>query len=978
MKDSLQAAATERLALSIASWLPCPDPSSNLMAAQSKRQQDTGKWLLESPVFLDWKTADFSFLWLHGKAGSGKSVLISTVIHSLFDAAASNSRVIYYYFDFQDQEKQLVCNMLRYIIIQLSIQIKETTRVVEGLYNSYSARSTMPTLAELKDIMRRMIENAATTPAIYLVVDALDECKERKSLLEVWEELRSWDQTILHVFATSRRETDIEDSLGKIATHVISLEESVVDGDILTYIGHQLQNDTTLCKWSEEIRKEIETALMKGANGMFRWVECQLDAIRGCMKPALLRKTLKSLPKTLDDTYARILTNVAEDYIEDVHRILSCLVCCLYPLAVHELAETVAIVPQGDTCFDVDNRLREPRDVLSLCSGLVTTVKSRRTTLMGGPQIPIEEVRLAHFSVKEYLVSDRISSKPTSDFHIEERMAHELLATLSIRYLIHCHQEKYCESSEFLMNYETDFLKIAAFAPYAASFWSQHLRITRVESTSEIYNECLRIFTDPAFLKDAISLRRPWFRYEEVSIMQQCGYIQTYGGNHRYNPDFEPVPPLHYAALLGLENLVLLLLNTGENVNCSTSAGTCLVAAVSNGHHSIVELLIAKGADVNALTLQTSEEEYICYSKTAIHEAVSNRNETIVKLLIAADADVNIERSPSGLYHRGDSANTPLQAAVYKNDEKLVKIMLDTGADPNARPGHLGTALEYASYHDHDIMNMLLDAGANPNLMSDPEGALSPLFNTLVHDNLPGTRSLVSRGVDPQTIDHRIIPAIIHNAILNKTKFEATVEALIQIRLDIDRGHLFMAAAKYGHAGAMEKMLQNGTSPDTQEENGLAAIHAAAFTPGCDTEAFQILLDGKAVIDIEGGPLGSALQAAALSGKLQIVKLILDKSNRLNHTAGLYGSALKIARDRLKDQQMDCPEYWTWKPAIGIQSYGAPEGYPSGNDYLQVRHSVCQSPKDATYEAKINIAHLPNADYQSIIDVLLSHGAEDV
>ena len=976
MRDSLQDAATERLAERVARWLPAPDPSVNLMIAQNKRQQDTGKWLLDSPIYLDWRIANCSFLWIYGKAGSGKTVLSSTAIDSLFNAAADKAHVVYYYFDFQDREKQSVGNYLRHIIVQLSTQIKETTPIMEALYNFHSRQSTIPNVAELKDVIRRMTSSA---PSIYLVIDALDECQERESLLEFMGELQGWGLANLHVFATSRQETDIEDSLNSIATHKISLEESVVDTDILTYVEHQLQNDAMLSKWSKEIRNEIKTALTEGANGMFRWVECQLGAIRGCMKPALLRKTLKALPKTLDDTYARILNDVADDYVEDVHRVLSYLASCFYPAAVQELAETIAIVAQGDTYFDIDNRLCEPRNVLLLCSGLVTTAKSRRTTLIGGPQIPIEEVRLAHFSVKEYLVSDRILSKATSKFHIEARMAHELLATLSIRYLIHCHRARYCQDPDFLMNYETEFLKTAAFAPYAASFWPQHLRAARVESTSQIYNDCLQIFTDPALLRDVICLRRPWFCYEEVTIMQQCGYIQTYGGNHRYNLDFNPVPPLHHAVLLGLEDLVSLLLDNGEDVNCSTATGNCLVAAVSSGHYSILKLLLARGADVNAITPENVQEDYICYSKTAIHEAVFKGNEAMVRLLLEADANVNIERSSSGLSDRGDSANTPLQAAVYRTDEKLVRILLDADANPDARPGHRGTALERASYHSHDnqIMTMLLDAGADPNLKSDPSSALSPLFNTIVHDNLPGAKLLVSRGVDSQTIDSRIVPAIAHNSILNKMKYEATVEALTQIRPDIDRDLLLMGAAKYGYARAIEIMLQNGTSPDIQEDSGLAAVHAAAFTPGCDTEAFQILLDGGADVNVEGGPLGSTLQAAALSGKFQIVKLIIDKTKNIHHTGGLYGSALRIALGRLEDQKMDCPEYWTWKPAVGIQSYGAPEGYPSGYDYLKVRDAVYKSPKDMTYEAKINISHLPSADYQSIVDILLSHGATD-
>jgi len=978
MRNSLRETADERLAERISNWLSAPDPSINLATARKKRQQDTGIWLLNSPIFLDWKKTPGAFLWLHGKAGSGKTVLSSTAVYSISEADQKNPNVLYFYFDFQDQQKQRTQNLVKHLIVQLSDQIRVTAKVAEGLYNSHSRSSTIPMTEELTGVFQRMIERSPTT---YIVIDALDECQERHSLLGFLVEMQSWNQDNLHIFVTSRRETDIEDSLGATATHRIPLEESVVDGDILIYVEHQLQFDAKLSKWPEDSRKEIKMALSNGAKGMFRWVECQLDAIRGCMKPAQLRRALKSLPKTLDDTYARILNKVGEDYVDDVHRILSCLICSYYPVAVEELAETVAIVPRGDTCYDIENRLLEPRDVLTICSGLVTTTRSRRITLMGGPQIPIEEVRLAHFSVKEYLVSDRLASKETSKFYIEERLAHEMLASLSIRYLVHCHQAELCKDPEFLLEYETGFLKRAAFAPYAASFWSHHLRAARLDISSPLYQECLKVFLHPTLLKDLIRLRRPWFQYQEVTIMRHCGYIKSFGGNHSYNLDFSSVPALYYASLLGLDHLVAMLIKEGEGVNSSTSEGTCIVAAISGGHQSTVDLLLAYGADVNATISQISEDGRTYYSRTAIHEAVAGGHRVIARKLLVAGADVNKRRWPGKEVDKFDDSNTPLQAAVYHSDRTLVGLMLHAGADPNADAGNSGTALEFISVFgkgDNAIMAMLLDAGADPNLTSNPTGILSPLFRSLVHNNLAGARLLVERGVDRQTIDPRIIDPMISNTILNKSRFEGGFETLVHIRPDMNLELALSMAAKYGYAKAIEILLQSNTSPDTQEANGTAALHAAAFTPGCNVEAVDALLGAGAEVNTQGGPLGSALQAAALSGKLQVVKLLLEKGAMINHSGGIYGSALRIARGRLEDQQMECPEIFVWKPAVGIQHFGAPKGYTSPHEYLETRTSIYKSPRDGSYEAKINIAHLQYANYQGIIDLLLSHGAADV
>jgi len=42
----------------------------------------------------------------------------------------------------------------------------------------------------------------------------------------------------------------------------------------------------------------------------FRWVYCQLEALRGCCYSQTLRRTLEELPKTLDATYERTLLNI--------------------------------------------------------------------------------------------------------------------------------------------------------------------------------------------------------------------------------------------------------------------------------------------------------------------------------------------------------------------------------------------------------------------------------------------------------------------------------------------------------------------------------------------------------------------------------------------------------------------------------------------------------------------------------------------
>src|SRR5271169_3940105 len=88
----------------------------------------------------------------------------------------------------------------------------------------------------------------------------------------------------------------------------------------------------------------------------FRWVVCQLDTLRTCLKRSALLKALNRLPKTLDETYDRILLQIPEEYQHDARVVFNLLAFSSRPISLGEAAEAVAIdVEQKE--FDPRNRL---------------------------------------------------------------------------------------------------------------------------------------------------------------------------------------------------------------------------------------------------------------------------------------------------------------------------------------------------------------------------------------------------------------------------------------------------------------------------------------------------------------------------------------------------------------------------------------------------------------------------------------------
>src|SRR6201996_2221980 len=108
----------------------------------------------------------------------------------------------------------------------------------------------------------------------------------------------------------------------------------------------------------------------------FRWVFCQLEVLRHCF-PSNLRNIIEELPKSLDDTYKRILREINNANQVHAYRLLQCLAVACRPLRVEELAEVLAfdLSTGGIPKLNADWRWENQEEaVLSACSSLVSVI----------------------------------------------------------------------------------------------------------------------------------------------------------------------------------------------------------------------------------------------------------------------------------------------------------------------------------------------------------------------------------------------------------------------------------------------------------------------------------------------------------------------------------------------------------------------------------------------------------------------------
>ncbi|KAL8638995.1 MAG: hypothetical protein Q9228_003911, partial [Teloschistes exilis] len=194
----------------IRQWLNAPDPSLNYNRALKDRQVNTGGWFFRSNSYGKWLSKSGSLLWLYGIPGCGKTILSSTIIQNTIEHCQSraSTAVLYFYFDFNDVEKQRHEKMIRSLIVQLFLQRTRTSQALEALYLSSMNGERQPTSETLLKTLQQMLGFEDT----YIVIDALDECLERHELMENIEELTRWTGEKLHILITSRPESIIAES----------------------------------------------------------------------------------------------------------------------------------------------------------------------------------------------------------------------------------------------------------------------------------------------------------------------------------------------------------------------------------------------------------------------------------------------------------------------------------------------------------------------------------------------------------------------------------------------------------------------------------------------------------------------------------------------------------------------------------------------------------------------------------------------
>lgn len=290
-----------------------------------------------------------------------------------------------------------------------------------------------------------------------------------------------------------------------------------------------------------------------------------------------------------------------------VRKILLWLSFTVLPVTLEELHSAIAI-EHGLDELDEDSCLSSAQDIIAVCGSLINV-----TTIAPG------HVRLAHLSVKDYLLSEDIHNGPASSFALSPLAGNCELALDCFTYLSFRNFQTGPSSSE-----EDFAIRLAnyPFLRHAATAWTYYLRATEdtSEPTIQLDDRILDFFSptnNGAFMS--------WIQVLNAGSSSNSSNWSSYPKH---------ATPLYYAASFGLLHVTQKLIDQDVDLNAPGSryGGTPLHGAVCRNQIPIIRALLEAGAEVGK-----SDWDEV----TPLHTAAAEGYVECVKLLLEFGADKN-------------------------------------------------------------------------------------------------------------------------------------------------------------------------------------------------------------------------------------------------------------------------------------------------------------------------------------------------
>ncbi|MCJ1269568.1 hypothetical protein MMC22_009460 [Lobaria immixta] len=857
------------------------------------RKRGNTHWICHDEGYKLWKQEKVSStLWCTGILGSGKTVLSANVVE---DLTITTTAVVAYFFCRHDEVESL---QARTIIGSVARQIFDSIKpdLVDEIAQM---RSGIIDTDQILGYIQKLLPSDLHEYSI--VIDGLDECEEKESrlLLQCLKQLLM-SKTALRVYCSSRPD------VFRWAPALLEPQWNVfmpqTSPDIEEYIENTLEQrlgSGNLSVGDPTIILTIRDVLLENARGMFLWVAFQIDSICSQKTDAAILTALKDLPKSLPDTFNRILRKLQHSDTADPHfckNTFDLVAAAQRPLTLEELREAISIEP-GETAWDASKLVNDAfKSLLDSCGSLIDVDEEHLT------------IHFAHHSVKQYLLSEPRDSELTG-YHINMKDAKLYLSDVIVTYLNFGIFDQQLTKANMPMlpqvvNYPSAILGSLP-GPSFANKWAMRLLKSRGDSTLDIHKLLKTAAGVVPGFKERTQSAHPFLSYA-----QEYWLIHTKSFHCRTHPTY-----LLWQRLINEEVKMIKLpwapkkwIEFGDEYmewiiqnKHWALIGKSLVDLSKGQGHAVPARILLQFLENNATDTNFSNIDL----EDAVYLASFLNNKTTVVLLLKKGANINAPRGHYGnalqaasraghleivrlLLESGANVNaaggyygTSLQAASRAGHLEIVSLLLEQGAKANAAGGYYGTALQAASRAGHlEIVSLLLEHGAKANAAGGYYGTALPAASENGHKEIASL--LLENGA---YVNSQIEPS------KNDMEASMAVDAL-------------QAASRAGHLEIVRLLLEHGAS--TEGGTYSTALQAASST-GCK-EIARLLLDYGADVNAQAGQYRNSLELVARNGDKAFVQLLLDKGAIVDDktmeaaSSSGNGEVKKLIRNALKSQ----------------------------------------------------------------------------
>ncbi|KAM0520629.1 hypothetical protein ACHAPE_003026 [Trichoderma viride] len=259
------------------------DPQDDMKKIERNKDtllSEANEWIFqmeEYQAFTDWSNTDTApplcrLLWIKGNAGTGKTMLLMSIIRELLNQSATLTPKVSYFFC-QGTVKSLntATATLRCLIWLLLVQQPHLMSHLKSKHDNAGASLFEGDGAyiSLNSVFESILKDTELSP-VYLVVDALDECEQGLGDLKrlIFTSLKISDK--VKWLVSSRPTVDLRSP--ETEGSLVELDSQKLQNPVNTFIDHKLSVLKARPGYTDEILEQLKKEIIQRAENTFLWV----------------------------------------------------------------------------------------------------------------------------------------------------------------------------------------------------------------------------------------------------------------------------------------------------------------------------------------------------------------------------------------------------------------------------------------------------------------------------------------------------------------------------------------------------------------------------------------------------------------------------------------------------------------------------------------------------------------------------------